>query len=282
MPRYSKPTKICRGCGLELPTETFSRRRKRSRNGKYYMFIRNVCAPCHQIAARSYHVAAPRRPCAVCGKPAAKVNGDYCSDVCFKAARKVRSAAKHKATYQPSQREPRVRWRDLPEAECNICHKVKSISEYYRGAAGRRCKECERQKSTEYRRCHPEIVAREKERLFKWKTDNPERAKEAQRLLHRQHQRARDAKKQFPHIVSSRDWRQAREAFGDMCVYCDTPVAKPEMDHFVPLARDGQNTKYNVVPACRPCNMKKNAKEPRMFINDEDRYQFICDTLGSL
>ena len=39
-----------------------------------------------------------------------------------------------------------------------------------------------------------------------------------------------------------------------------------EIDHMIPLSKGGGHTIYNIVPACRSCNRKKNAKFPLNFL----------------
>jgi 5-methylcytosine-specific restriction endonuclease McrA len=57
-------------------------------------------------------------------------------------------------------------------------------------------------------------------------------------------------------------WRQ-KLAQG-ICHYCEGRFAPTDltMDHVVPLARGGQSTKGNLVPACKDCNAKKRLATP--------------------
>ena len=49
-----------------------------------------------------------------------------------------------------------------------------------------------------------------------------------------------------------------------VCHYCGKkfPPKQLTMDHVVPLARGGQSTKGNIVPACRICNRDKKLDIP--------------------
>lgn len=49
-----------------------------------------------------------------------------------------------------------------------------------------------------------------------------------------------------------------------VCHYCGGKFPRKEltMDHVVPLARGGESTKGNIVPACRECNQKKKLDIP--------------------
>ncbi|MGH7896815.1 MAG: HNH endonuclease [Candidatus Binatia bacterium] len=52
-------------------------------------------------------------------------------------------------------------------------------------------------------------------------------------------------------------WKRKRSS--GICHYCGGRFAPQTltMDHVVPLVRGGRSTKGNVVPACKPCNVKK-------------------------
>jgi len=63
-------------------------------------------------------------------------------------------------------------------------------------------------------------------------------------------------------------WWRRRRASG-ICYYCGKrfPPRELTMDHLVPLIRGGRSTKGNLVPACKPCNVKKRyrlAFEPEL------------------
>lgn len=41
------------------------------------------------------------------------------------------------------------------------------------------------------------------------------------------------------------------------CAYCEIGVAKPELDHRIPICRGGSNDISNIAVACGPCNRRK-------------------------
>lgn len=49
--------------------------------------------------------------------------------------------------------------------------------------------------------------------------------------------------------------------FDNRCVYCGSENNITE-DHFIPIARGGENKIENIVPACSTCNKRKNAQDP--------------------
>lgn len=142
----------------------------------------------------------------------------------------------------------------------------------------------------------PAIKAADRRRLEAWRLANPDKVRAAiKRRQWEKNQRARLSRGvQSARHLNSRSsptkeqWLAILKNFGTRCAYCDTPLAKPtggkhqadneeSLDHFVPLKLGGQHDASNVVPACRKCNVAKNAKEPRAWMQDEERYQFVCD-----
>lgn len=47
-------------------------------------------------------------------------------------------------------------------------------------------------------------------------------------------------------------------AFGGRCGYCLTAAAD-HLDHLVPRAAGGTNSRFNLIPACTPCGQSKGA-----------------------
>ena len=58
-------------------------------------------------------------------------------------------------------------------------------------------------------------------------------------------------------MLTAAEWKVIVEAAKGRCYYCQEK-AKLTLDHVIPLSKGGQHTKTNVVPACAPCNSKKN------------------------
>lgn len=73
--------------------------------------------------------------------------------------------------------------------------------------------------------------------------------------LRRERDKARDLKKS--------DWWKQKVSKG-ICHYCGQMFKPSEltMDHLVPLARGGESSKNNLVPACKECNAKKKLQTP--------------------
>lgn len=48
------------------------------------------------------------------------------------------------------------------------------------------------------------------------------------------------------------------------CLYCGEKAETA--DHFIPLARGGEDTEANLVGACQPCNLAKGDRMPAEFM----------------
>ena len=69
----------------------------------------------------------------------------------------------------------------------------------------------------------------------------------------------------------SRDFDEVKEFFGGRCCYCDTqfgPARRAVQDHLIPMNKTdtGLHAWGNIVPACDPCNAKKQGGDWREFI----------------
>jgi len=83
---------------------------------------------------------------------------------------------------------------------------------------------------------------------------------EEQDRLNVQAQNSRSAKIGAKGTFTYEEWLIMRGHFGDICGRCKTPLARPVMDHVIPLSRGGTNYIENIQTLCRDCNSGKNAK----------------------
>lgn len=58
--------------------------------------------------------------------------------------------------------------------------------------------------------------------------------------------------------ITVQQWEDRLIEFGHQCAYCPASGVKLTMDHVIALSRGGKHHIDNVVPACSPCNSKKN------------------------
>lgn len=78
----------------------------------------------------------------------------------------------------------------------------------------------------------------------------------------RSHIKRRVKEKKIINTLTCKEWLAILKKFDYKCAYCGKDLfdlfTKPEKDHFIPISKGGDNTKDNVVPACRSCNAKKH------------------------
>jgi len=132
----------------------------------------------------------------------------------------------------------------------------------------------------------PAIKADDRKRLEAWKAAYPEEDRVA-RAAQKYRRRAVTGQRSDMPAVSKDgrltwpQWEGILAAFNGKCAYCDA-AGEMQIEHVVPVARGGTHTADNIVPSCKKCNNSKNAKELRSWLQDEDRYQFVCDMRSSI
>lgn len=174
---------------------------------------------------------------------------------------------------------------------CTTCGVIKQVSDFYwrkdRGHAGV-CKQCTDAGHRAYVAAHAAKVsdykkrwqAENAERVSKhksakyavdgpakaaklaaaiaWAANNPERRSAiAQNYKHR-----RRAQEQGG--ITSGELMAWKKAQPKVCYWCGKKCA-PTVDHYMPLSKGGPHEVENLVIACRPCNTKKNSKDPEQF-----------------
>ena len=122
-------------------------------------------------------------------------------------------------------------------------------------------------------------------RSMRWQKDNPEKANGYTRkwaknnpVYHRKwlktekgkanNQRGsfkrRTRKREIINTLTAEEWLNILKQHNFRCAYCGknlfTLFTRPERDHIIPINKGGNNTKENIVPACRGCNAKKHNK----------------------
>ena len=258
--------KICRRCGDLKPEDAFGRHRKRSENGKYYMYIRHLCKPCRSAynsgLREKNRVPLSAKICPTCKNEFTPSRRDnlYCSQRCKSKAEFLRRP--------PYIKKPLV----FRIIECKCGYSFFSLS-----AHKLICDACKlenvRQAARERMRrlradpiLGPSIKADGWKRLEKWKSDNPEKVKANDRI---RNQRREHRKQQLPATLTVKEWEHALEYFEWACAYCGEPSSELQQEHFIPLAKGGGYTKVNIVPACPDCNYSKRDSLPQDWLPEE-------------
>jgi len=140
------------------------------------------------------------------------------------------------------------------------------------------------ERATEYRKTHRELiriqqrkyVKNNKEKVLeskrKWNLAHPELAK----AYHLANQRLREARKKKVTIGNREEIKRfyiyVHTSPYIECTYCKEPVpkGKRQVDHIIPLSRNGEHSLLNLAPSCMTCNLKKFNKTADEFRSDQD------------
>lgn len=66
-------------------------------------------------------------------------------------------------------------------------------------------------------------------------------------------------------------WQKCKQFFNNKCAYCDKEK-KLQQEHFIPLSKDGEYTKNNIIPACGKCNSSKGNKDFFKWYSKQEFY----------
>jgi 5-methylcytosine-specific restriction endonuclease McrA len=61
------------------------------------------------------------------------------------------------------------------------------------------------------------------------------------------------------------------EKWGRTCAYCDQKDVPLQVEHIVPLARNGSNRISNLTLACKECNQEKGCRDIREYLEDDSK-----------
>lgn len=75
-------------------------------------------------------------------------------------------------------------------------------------------------------------------------------------------------KRALPDTFTEADWERALAHFERRCAYCGKRFEKFQIDHYIPLKAPDcpGSVPTNIVPACKSCNISKNATDPREWL----------------
>jgi len=112
-----------------------------------------------------------------------------------------------------------------------------------------------------------------KEYMKKWRINNTEHIKQYGKQYYKTpdgraaQQRAQCNRRRILantlNTLTSKEWEDILEQYNYRCAYCGVEFnceLLPTKDHVIPISKGGDNTKENIVPACKSCNSKKNNK----------------------
>jgi 5-methylcytosine-specific restriction endonuclease McrA len=107
---------------------------------------------------------------------------------------------------------------------------------------------------------------RHRELFTQWVAANPERYKAA---LKARGQRYRARKLAAAGEFTSQQIKDLHALQRGKCPVCKGDLGKFHIDHVIALSRGGSNDIGNIQLLCKPCNLKKHAKDPIQFMQEQ-------------
>ena len=214
------------------------------------------------VAERTAHIQRGEMWCPRCRsfKTFSNFNKDKYKDfgiqttcaVCFNVRR---AQIRNKSQDKERTERLRVSPKDIPDKKlCPTCNVVKDQSDFYRSSIRKTgldpyCKECKKAKKRVYNR-----EARDKRAEYArvYNTRNPLRA-----VAKQSRRRARKAEAGGTFTVEQVKLLLAYYAPAGKCLCCNQ-VRKLELDHVIPVIRQGTGFIFNIQPLCRRCNAEKH------------------------
>lgn len=251
---------------------------------KDQQYILKRCIACYQKYHRYNKNFEPRKryegPCVVCGtyestngrfirKMCSKCYGRYKidGDPNYKEIEKYQGPCVVCGTYEPGYYKyfqkkmcskcyrHHIYRKDKPKPEPKHC--IDCGDNLKQWAKSNRCRSC---RNKFYRKNNPDFYAKEKARIRRYNKTKKGREVSRNRVRNR---RAKLA--QVKNTLTAREWQEVLKQYDCKCVYCGSSK-NIEMDHIIPISKNGPHTKNNVIPACRRCNSKKSNKAPLVSI----------------
>ena len=153
-------------------------------------------------------------------------------------------------------------------------------------------KERLKQHQKQYRQENKERIVRRNKQYYQ---ENKERIKQYQKQWIRENKeycvamnQKRVARlKQLPANLMAREWIYIKDIFNHSCAYCGKHSQKLHQEHFIPLSKNGEYTKHNIIPACKSCNSSKNDKlfqewYPEQPFYSKERERFIYEHFAKM
>jgi 5-methylcytosine-specific restriction endonuclease McrA len=156
------------------------------------------------------------------------------------------------------------------------------------------CKRCTAKRRKKYREKNKEALAFSKKEYYeknketileyakKYSLDNKEARAEQAKQYRQEHAEeyhilwhSRNARiHKLPHTLTILQWGEAKEYFDGKCSYCGRKLPLTQ-DHWIPVTKDGNYSKENIVPACKSCNSSKRNQDAIEWFSKQTFYSEI-------
>jgi len=166
--------------------------------------------------------------------------------------------------------KPRFDQKDLAPRLCVRCNTIKSIELYTKRTKNRKrngvsyiyeytprvCSQCEHEARSQYRETQE---GRKQDQRAHKEYNKKHRGRNAVRQNKRRQRICEEG------TLTEEEWNNIITMYDSCCAYCGKKQESITMDHVIPFKLGGQHSRENVVPACRSCNTRKQARiwQPR-------------------
>ena len=215
--------KICNDCGKELNTITFSKN-KNTKDG-----LSVYCKKCTSKQKKEYY----------------KANSDKVKN---DSSKYYKMNTEHCEQYRKMYKEQNTQYsRTYNKKYCkeNRERLLKEHKKYYKENLDKRL---------EYGHKHYE---ENKSKVLKsnkqWRKNNKDKS-----IIINQNRRAR--MNLLVSTLTELQWKQTKDFFNQCCCYCGKKLPLAQ-EHFISVAKGGNYSENNIVPACKSCNSYKSTKD---------------------
>ncbi len=175
---------------------------------------------------------------------------------------------------------------DAPVRTCTSCREDKPAEDFQAKKFSFTCRACRNEQAQRQRAANPERVKKNKQKhrskpgyRQKVNASKKKRYQKEPDYAEQQRERARYRRAQKAGVpigdVPPDHKHVLIEAQGGKCPYCgkafqDTPTSQPHLDHYIPLAKDGQHSADNLkLVLCAECNVRKGDQDPQKFVQEK-------------
>lgn len=127
-------------------------------------------------------------------------------------------------------------------------------------------KESQNEKSRQWQVNHPkQIKAYRKQYMKQWRQTPKGKAVDQRGKVKR-----KTREKEVINTLTAQEWLDILEKCNYRCAYCGCDFDEntlPTRDHIIPISKDGDNIKENIIPACQSCNSRKGDKIVKPLVN---------------
>lgn len=161
----------------------------------------------------------------------------------------------NKRYYKKNKKEALVNHKNWRENNPKYMKKWKSRNKGH-------CEKYRKKYYQEHKECDKKYYQENRERILEC-TRKYSKTEEGKARSQRGDSKRRARMKRIINTLTVKEWIEILKEHKFKCAYCGKEFNlfdKPTKDHVIPISKGGNNTKENVVPACKLCNLKKHNK----------------------